>query len=91
MKQVKLVGEPKSRIVQKHRFFAPESLRMNFVYIGSDIKPLYSDATRIVFRGGKMLYSGFRYTIQLPLQPYQIQLYTFGVQVLAFSLPLYPD
>ena len=31
-----------------------------------------------------LLYSGFRYTIELPLQPYKIQLYTFWVQGLAF-------
>ena len=38
-----------------------------------------------------LLYSGFRYTIELPLQPYKIQLYTFWVQGLAFFLPWFPD
>ena len=38
-----------------------------------------------------LLYSGFRYTIELPLQPYKIQLYTFRVQGLAFFLPWFPD
>ena len=38
-----------------------------------------------------LLYSGFRYTIELPLQPYEIQLYTFRVQGLAFFLPWFPD
>ena len=37
-----------------------------------------------------LLYSGFRYTIALPLQPYKIQLYTFRVQGLAFFLPWFP-
>ena len=27
-----------------------------------------------------LLYSGFRYTLELPLHPYKIQLYTFRVQ-----------
>ena len=31
-----------------------------------------------------LLYSGFRYTIELPFQPYKMQLYTFRVQGLAF-------
>ena len=38
-----------------------------------------------------LLYSGFRYTIELPLQQYKIQLYTFRVQGLAFFLPWFPD
>ena len=38
-----------------------------------------------------LLYSVFRYTIELPLQPYKIQLYTFRVQGLAFFLPWFPD
>ena len=38
-----------------------------------------------------LLYSGFRYIIELPLQPYKIQLYTFRVQGLAFFLPWFPD
>ena len=38
-----------------------------------------------------LLYSGFRYTIELPLKPYKIQLYTFRVQGLAFFLPWFPD
>ena len=38
-----------------------------------------------------LLYSGFRYNIELPLQPYKIQLYTFRVQGLAFFLPWFPD
>ena len=38
-----------------------------------------------------LLYSGFRYTIELPLQPYKIQLYTFRVWGLAFFLPWFPD
>ena len=38
-----------------------------------------------------LLYSGFRYTIELPLQPYKIQLITFRVQGLAFFLPWFPD
>ena len=38
---------------------------------------------RYASRSG-LLYSGFRYTIELPLQPYEIQLYTFRVQGLAF-------
>ena len=38
-----------------------------------------------------LLYSGFRYTIELPLQPYEIQLYTFRVQGLAFFLLWFPD
>ena len=38
-----------------------------------------------------LLYSGLRYTIELPLQPYKIQLYTFRVQGLAFFLPWFPD
>ena len=38
-----------------------------------------------------LLYSGFRYTIELPLQPYKIQVYTFWVQGLAFFLPWFPD
>ena len=38
-----------------------------------------------------LLYSGFRHTIELPLQPYKIQLYTFRVQGLAFFLPWFPD
>ena len=38
-----------------------------------------------------LLYSSFRYTIELTLQPYKIQLYTFRVQGLAFFLPLFPD
>ena len=38
-----------------------------------------------------LLYSGFRYIIELPLQPYQIQLYTFQVQGLAFFIPWIPD
>ena len=37
-----------------------------------------------------LLYSGFRYTIELPLQPYKIQLYTFRVQGLAFVPTLVP-
>ena len=38
-----------------------------------------------------LLYNGFRYTIELPLQPYKIQLYTFWVQGLAFFLPWFPN
>ena len=38
-----------------------------------------------------LLYSGFRYTTELPLQQYEIQLYTFWVQGLAFFLPWFPD
>ena len=38
-----------------------------------------------------LLYSGFRYTIELPLQPYKMQLFTFRVQGLAFFLPWFPD
>ena len=38
-----------------------------------------------------LLYSGFKYTIELPLQPYKIHLYTFRVQGLAFFLPWFPD
>ena len=38
-----------------------------------------------------LLYSGFRYTIELPLQPYKIQLYTVRVQGLAFFIPWFPD
>ena len=38
-----------------------------------------------------LLYSGFRYTIVLPLQPYTIQLYTFPMQWLAFFLPWFHD
>ena len=38
-----------------------------------------------------LLYSGFRYTIKLPLQPYKIQLYTFRVQGLPFFQPWFPD
>ena len=38
-----------------------------------------------------LLYSGFRYTIELPLQPYKIPLYTFRLQGLAFFLPWFPD
>ena len=38
-----------------------------------------------------LLHSGFRYTIELPLQPYKIQLYTFRVQGLTFFLPWIPD
>ena len=38
-----------------------------------------------------LLYSGFRYTMELPLQPYKIQLYTFRVQGLAIFLPWFPD
>ena len=38
-----------------------------------------------------LLYSGFRYTMELPLQQYKIQLYTFRVQGLAFFLPWFPD
>ena len=38
-----------------------------------------------------LLYSGFRYTIELPLQPYQIQPYTFRLQWLAFFRPWFPD
>ena len=38
-----------------------------------------------------LLYSGFRYTIELPLQPCKIQLYTFRVQGLAFFLHWFPD
>ena len=41
--------------------------------------PLWRYASR-----SSLLYSGFRYTIELPLQPYKIQLYTFRVQGLAF-------
>ena len=38
-----------------------------------------------------LLYSGFRYTLELPLQPYEIQLYTFRVQGVAFFQPWFPD
>ena len=38
-----------------------------------------------------LLYSGFRCIIELPLQPYKIQLYTFRVQGLAFFLLWFPD
>ena len=38
-----------------------------------------------------LLYGDFRYTVELLLQPYQIQLYTFRVQGLAFFLPWFPD
>ena len=38
-----------------------------------------------------LLYSGFRYNIELPMQLYKIQLYTFRVQGLAFFLPWYPN
>ena len=38
-----------------------------------------------------LLYSGFWYTIEIPLQPYKIQLYTFRVQGLACFLPRFPD
>ena len=38
-----------------------------------------------------LLYSGFKYTIELPLQPYKIHLYTFRVQGLAIFLPWFPD
>ena len=38
-----------------------------------------------------LLYSGFRHTIELLLQPYKIQLYTFRVQELIFFLPWFPD
>ena len=38
-----------------------------------------------------LLYSGFRYIIELPLQPYKTQLYTFSVQGLAFFLPWFPN
>ena len=38
-----------------------------------------------------LLYSCFRYTIELRLQPYQMQLYTFRMQGLAFFLPWFPD
>ena len=37
-----------------------------------------------------LLYSGFRYTIELPLQPYQIQLYTFRVQGFPHFLSWFP-
>ena len=33
----------------------------------------------------------FQIHIELPLQPYKIQLYTFRVQYLAFFLPWFPD
>ena len=33
----------------------------------------------------KVSYSAFRCTLELPLQPYKIQLYTFRAQGLAFS------
>ena len=50
-----IVGEPKSRIVQKHTFFAPERYTAGILYTDSlkvlDMKPLYSNATRIAFRG----------------------------------------
>ena len=38
-----------------------------------------------------LLYSGFRYIIELPLQPYKIQLYTFWVQGLAIFLSWFLD
>ena len=44
-----LVGEPKSRIVQKHPFFAPERYTAGIQYM-LDMKPLYSNATRVAFR-----------------------------------------
>ena len=37
------------------------------------------------------LYNGFRYNIELPLQPSTIHLYTIWVQGLAFFLPWFPD
>ena len=37
-----------------------------------------------------LLYSGFRYTIELYLQPYKIQLYTFREQALAIFSTLVP-
>ena len=40
---------------------------------------LWQNASR-----SSLLYSGFRYTIELPLQLYKIQLYTFRMQGLAF-------
>ena len=41
----------------------------------------------LLWRNASLLYSGFRYTIELFLQPYKIQLYIFQVQGLAFFLP----
>ena len=50
-----VVGEPKSRIVQKHTFFAPESYMAGILHtdieIVLDMKPLYSNVTRIAFCG----------------------------------------
>ena len=49
-----IVGEPKSIIVQKRKMFAPKRLRLDFciliVKIVLDMKPLYSNASRIAFR-----------------------------------------
>ena len=50
-----IVGEPKSPIVQKHIFLHSKVVRLEFrilvVLIVLDMKPLYSNATRIAFRG----------------------------------------
>ena len=47
-----LVGEPKSIIVQKRKIFAPKrNCCILIVKIVLDMKPLYSNAARIAFRG----------------------------------------
>ena len=50
-----IVGEPKSHIVQKHTFLHPKGIRLKFciliVKIAPNVKPLYSNATGIAFRG----------------------------------------
>ena len=50
-----VVREPKSPIVQKHTFLHPKGIQLEFciliVYIKLDMKPLYSNATRIAFCG----------------------------------------
>ena len=38
-----------------------------------------------------LLYSGFKCTIESPLQPYRIQLFTFRVQGFPLFLPWFPD
>ena len=55
-KHLYIVGEPKSRISKKNLNLAPERYTAEFFFIRNalifvDMKPLYSNATRIAFRG----------------------------------------
>ena len=55
----------------------------------TDVSVLYKPNIFFASRSS-LLYSGFRYTIELPLQPNKIQLYTFRVQGLALFPPWFP-